>query len=157
MSLDLVQQIRAAYPTPFPSQAQHFDFLQRTVRVHGLGLVRKTSGSRLTTFDVSLDVLMNAAGSFAVDILRDAEGAQEAAWPRARARGAAVGRPLRAGRGGAAGAVAGSRDARREGRSGARDSRAALQVGGRDAEVAEGHHRGGDPVGEAPRGTSIRI
>ena len=80
MSLDLVRQIRAAYPTPFPSQAQHFDFLQRTARVHGLGLVRKTSGSRLTTFDVSLDVLMNAAGTFAVDVLRDAEGAQEPAW-----------------------------------------------------------------------------
>ena len=80
MGLDLVQQIRAAYPTPFPSQAQHFDFLQRTARVHGLGLVRKTSGSRLTTFDVSLDVLMNAGCTLAVDVLRDAEGAQEPAW-----------------------------------------------------------------------------
>jgi len=80
MSLDLVRQIRAAYPTPFDSQAQHFEFLQRTARVHGLGLVRKTSGSRLTAFDVSLDVLMNAGGTVAVDVLRDAEGAQEPAW-----------------------------------------------------------------------------
>jgi len=80
MGLDLVQQIRGTYPTPFASQAQHLDFLQRTARAHGLGLVRKTSGNRLTDFDVSLDVLMNAGGTFAVDVLRDAEGAQEPAW-----------------------------------------------------------------------------
>ncbi len=80
MGLDRVQQIRATYPTPFASQAQHFDFLQRVARAHGLGLVRKTSGNRLTEFDVSLDVLMHVDGTFAVDILRDAEGAQEPAW-----------------------------------------------------------------------------
>lgn len=80
MGLDLVQQIRATYPTPFASQAQHFDFLQRVARAHGLGLVRKTAGSRLTEFDVSLDVLMHASGTFAVDVLRDAEGAQEPVW-----------------------------------------------------------------------------
>ena len=80
MGLDLVQQIRAAYPTPFANQAQHLDFLQHAARAHGLGLVRKTSGNRLPDFDVSLDVLMNAGGTFAVDVLRDAEGAQEPAW-----------------------------------------------------------------------------
>jgi hypothetical protein len=80
MSFEVVETIRAKYPTPLG--ATHGDFLEECANALSLGLVQKNWGTFVLTRDgigVSQDCLM-AHGGFHWDILVDGEGTAKANW-----------------------------------------------------------------------------
>src|SRR5689334_19409574 len=77
MSLQIVQTVRAKYPTPLG--AQHALFLLEVAGALGLGLLKKSGGSFIVLPDgtkVSQDCVMERSGVH-FDILSDGEGVAE--------------------------------------------------------------------------------
>lgn len=80
MSLQIVQQIRAKYPTPLGDQ--HAAFLVEVACATGKGLLRKPGGTNIPLPDgtrVSQDIVMDRSGLH-WDILVDGEGQAIPTW-----------------------------------------------------------------------------
>lgn len=79
--VEIIRQIRESYPTPLGSS--HAAFLIEAAQATKLGLILKSSGTRIILPDgtpVSQDCLMERDGSNHYDILIDAEGYAEPTW-----------------------------------------------------------------------------